>query len=408
VNGPNYYNEHDPKAASWLRELIAQKLIPDGTVDTRSIVEVQPADLDGFTQCHFFAGIGGWPLALHLAGYPTTRPVWTGSCPCQPFSDAGLKLGELDERHLWPAFYRLISQCRPPVVFGEQVASKAALQWLDGVFADLESSDYACGAADLCAASVGAPHIRQRLFWVANAGPQSARRRLCRSGEGIEATDERASNQPGGSGSAGGLVLANGAGRHAGEQTAEAVGHGSAALATGSARGVADAVGEQEFAADSRGLHSEPSGSGIAGGLEHADSDGREQRRSQPDGRSLASGCGLRGLGDADDARLEGHRRFIELNDPEGRESAERYDPTASIWGGFDLIPCADGKARRIESGTFPLAHGLPKGMVRGGDPSIPINPQATAEARVMRLKGYGNAIVPELAAEFIKAFLET
>src|SRR6478736_4470499 len=124
----NYYNEWDPFAAAWLRELIAAGLVPAGDVDTRSITEVQPDDLAGYTQCHFFAGIGGWSHALQLAGWPTDRPVWTGSCPCQPFSAAGKGIGFADERHLWPAFHWLISQCRPATVFGEQVASAAA--WL--------------------------------------------------------------------------------------------------------------------------------------------------------------------------------------------------------------------------------------------------------------------------------------
>lgn len=170
----NYYNEIDPKAATWLRELIRQNLIPAGDVDERSITEVSPYDIDGYTQCHFFAGVGGWPLASQLAGWPTTRPVWTGSCPCQPFSVAGKRRGADDPRHLWPVFFDLIRECRPSVVFGEQVASAAGLGWLDGVCADLEGAGYAAGAADLCAAGVGAPHIRQRLYWVADA--QGARR----------------------------------------------------------------------------------------------------------------------------------------------------------------------------------------------------------------------------------------
>jgi DNA (cytosine-5)-methyltransferase 1 len=77
-----YYNELDPFAAAWLRNLIAAGLIPQGEVDERSIEDVTPNDLAGFRQCHFFAGIGGWPLALRLAGWPDERPVWTGSCPC--------------------------------------------------------------------------------------------------------------------------------------------------------------------------------------------------------------------------------------------------------------------------------------------------------------------------------------
>jgi len=141
-----YYNEFEPYAAEWLRKLIKQGLIADGEVDSRSIVDVRPDDLRSFTQCHFFAGIGVWSYALRLAGWPDDRPVWTGSCPCQPFSAAGQGKGFDDERHLWPAFHMLINECRPPVVFGEQVASKDGLGWLDAVHADLEASGYAVGA----------------------------------------------------------------------------------------------------------------------------------------------------------------------------------------------------------------------------------------------------------------------
>jgi DNA (cytosine-5)-methyltransferase 1 len=162
-----YYNELDLKAAAWLRELIKQGNIAPGDVDERSIEDVAPDDLRPYSQCHFFAGIGVWSRALRSAGWPDDRPVWTGSCPCQPFSSAGKGAGFADERHLWPAFHHLVSVCRPPVVFGEQVASKDGLGWLDLVQADLEGSGYASGAVDLCAAGVGAPHIRQRLWWVA-------------------------------------------------------------------------------------------------------------------------------------------------------------------------------------------------------------------------------------------------
>lgn len=163
-----YYNEIDPFAAQWLRNLIAAGHIAPGVVDERSIEDVTPDDLRGFTQCHFFAGVGVWSLALRRAGWPDDKPVWTGSCPCQPFSAAGKGNGFADERHLWPAFFHLISECKPGVIFGEQVASKDGLGWLDLVQADLEATNYAIGAVDLCAAGFGAPHIRQRLFWVAD------------------------------------------------------------------------------------------------------------------------------------------------------------------------------------------------------------------------------------------------
>ena len=158
-----YYNEFDGFAAEWLRNLVAAGQIAPGDVDERDIREVSADDLDGYQQCHFFAGIGGWSYALRLAGWPDDRPVWTGSCPCQPLSGAGRRQGPADARHLWPAFHRLIAERGPAVVFGEQVAGRLGREWLAAVRADLEHLGYAVGAADLPAASVGAPHIRQRL-----------------------------------------------------------------------------------------------------------------------------------------------------------------------------------------------------------------------------------------------------
>jgi DNA (cytosine-5)-methyltransferase 1 len=161
-----YYNEIEPYVAEWLRNLIKAGEIAPGDVDERDIRDVTPAELTGYDQCHFFAGIGGWSRALRLAGWPDDRPVWTGSCPCQGFSTAGRQKGFEDERHLWPLWFKLIEVVRPPVIFGEQVASKLALDWYDLVKSDLNSIGYAVVAADLPASAVGAFHIRQRLWFV--------------------------------------------------------------------------------------------------------------------------------------------------------------------------------------------------------------------------------------------------
>jgi DNA (cytosine-5)-methyltransferase 1 len=165
----DYYNEIDPYAAQWLRNLIDAGHIAPGWVDTRSIEDVKPNELTEFRRCHFFAGIGGWALALEIAGWPSDRRVWTESCPCQPFSAAGKGDGFADERHLWPAWQHLIAQCSPPEIFGEQVASKATEPWVDLVQADLEGMGYAFGCVPYPAAGIGAPHIRDRLYWVAHA-----------------------------------------------------------------------------------------------------------------------------------------------------------------------------------------------------------------------------------------------
>jgi DNA (cytosine-5)-methyltransferase 1 len=210
----NYYNEFDPKAAAWLRELIKADLIPEGDVDERDIRQVSGHELERYQQCHFFAGIGGWPYALQLAGWPDDVRVWTGSCPCQPLSSAGQRKGEMDERHLWPEFYRLIAQCRPATVFGEQVASSDGLEWLDGVSLDLEEIGYAIGAATLTAAGVGSPHLRERLYFVADSKGegrcwrQPVEARSCRK-PGRSSQDVRAVAWPDHSGSGSALAVAD-------------------------------------------------------------------------------------------------------------------------------------------------------------------------------------------------------
>lgn len=318
-----YYNEIDPYAAQWLRNLISAGHLPAGDVDERSIEDVTPNDLRGYTQCHFFAGIGGWAYALALAGWPASRPVWTGSCPCQPFSAAGKGAGFADQRHLWPAFCHLIRECRPPIVFGEQVASKDADPWIDLVQDDLEAVGYAVGAVPFPAASVGAPHIRDRLYWVGLADPHDARL------EGRSAVRQRADQC--------------------------AVGAG-----------------------------------GVVGNMANTVSAGRSEGWPIAGVRQATGGCEFSGLANTSDSTGQrGESRATErgLSQGLGQDATLRPSPTNGFWRNADWILCRDGKWRPVEPGTFPLAHGLP--------------------ARVGRLRGYGNAIVPQQAAEFIAAYME-
>jgi len=295
-----YYNELDPKAAAWLRELIKQGHIADGVVDERSITDVKPEDLAGFTQCHFFAGIGGWSYALRLAGIPDAFPCWTGSPPCQPFSTAGKQLGQLDERHLAPTFMRLVDECKPTILFGEQVAAAIGKHWLDDLFTELERQGYACGSAVLPACSVGAPHKRDRLFFGsklvvhANHEYQSA----ARNEEGF--TNFNRSSMPPN-------ILAH-----------------------------------------------------TDNNRQSTGSWGRESARN-------------------------------ETWDDTGRGSSidrQTNQNPCNNWSDPDWLSGRDGYFRPVEPGTFPLANGIP--------------------ARVGRLRGYGNAIVPQVAAEFIGAFMES
>lgn len=200
-----YYNELAPFPLAWLRELGAAGAIPNGTFDERSIEDVVAADLLRHRQCHFFAGIGVWPFALEQAGWPTDAlTVWSASLPCQPFSSAGKRRGFDDPRHLWPVFLRLVQQCRPSVIVGEQTASPDGLAWFDLVSAQLEGEGYAVGAVDLCAAGFGSPQKRQRIYWCAARLADAAhiKRALQRKGR----RESRRWEEPVGDGSARGAA----------------------------------------------------------------------------------------------------------------------------------------------------------------------------------------------------------
>ncbi len=359
-----YYNEFNPEAAAWLRELIKSGVIADGVVDERSIREVQPEDLRGFVQCHFFAGIGVWSYALRLAGWPDDRPVWTGSCPCQPFSTAGTRQGFGDERHLWPDFFKLIREQRPPTVFGEQVASKDGRAWLDLVHADMEGAGYALGALDLCAAGFGAPHIRQRMWFVGErlADPTSLRREQQRNAKVFEVQG------------------------------------------VGSERSF-----QQQESGGSRQLQGGSEGLRRAGELAHADSYGWHAE-VQPGVCGSKSGWGRIEMSGPGPSRvvihvghplgegLEGHagdvyvsdqfRRIVEVEAGSVAETSfsSKPGPLNGFWRVADWLYCRDGKWRPVESGSFPLVDGAPPNMGL--------------------LWGYGNAINAEVAKEFITAYM--
>lgn len=335
-----YYNEFDAYAARWLENLIAAGHLPPGEVDPRDMREVDPASLHGFTSWHFFSGIGGWPLALKLAGFPHRRfSIMTGSPPCQPFSAAGKGLGVKDERHLAPIWLGFIRELRPDVVIGEQVAEAVWKDnWLDDLFDALEVEGYTAGAAILPACAVGAPHQRRRLFFVADRFGQ----------------------------------LADAAG-------------------VGLPRGVQAAGGE---AAPRGGDAAPASGAGGGGALAYSDGERRDGTAAGrlEEGRRVSSG-------DASDGALAYSERGRQSRpEPEHVGSPEGPSPCAASgrasggggdgpWSNIAWLVFPDGAARPFEPGISPLAHGIP--------------------ARVGRLRAYGNAIVPQVAAEFVAAWME-
>jgi DNA (cytosine-5)-methyltransferase 1 len=316
-----YYNEFDKGAAAWLRELIKENLIAPGVVDERSIADVTPGDLAGFTQCHFFAGIGGWSYALRLAGIPDSRRVWTGSAPCQPFSSAGEGAGFDDERHLWPALHHLARVGRPAEILGEQVASSLVDPWIDLVQADLEALGYAVGAVAFPSAGIGAPHIRDRCYWAGRLGDANL--------AGLEGLGRR-------------------------HQAAVGQWQGAAGSAATASEFVRLAHADRQRGQGGHPLLQPGDGGhgGAADGLGHADS-----LRRQP-----GTGAGLRDQ----EPHAESWRGADGI--PAGWDQRAGPGPVNGYWAAADWLACRDSKWRPVEPGTQPLADGVPGrvGLLRG------------------------------------------
>lgn len=357
----HYYNEIDEYAATWIENLILDGRIPDGHVDRRSVVDVVASDLSGYVQCHFFAGIAGWALAARIAGWPEDRELWTGSAPCQPFSVAGQQRGTDDDRHLWPHLFRLASARRPAVLMGEQVAAAVGKNWLDGIAADLEGIGYACRAVVVPACAVDAPHRRDRLWFVADN--ESGRRGLC--------SDKVAS---------------------AGEPERQDRGFCSARAMAGT--DIARASEERQQRSGQLGGAGGDQGACVGCGRSEFDCCG-DPRPCVTCGKCWDDcTCVLPGpfVGDVADAlhsewRPQSGEGNVEYGQDAGREKTASRHPMDSAWSGAGWIIGHDGKARRVEPSIRLLAHGVP--------------------ARVGRLRAYGNAIVPQVAAEVIGAYMD-
>jgi len=425
-----YYNEIDPYAAQWLRNLIAKGHIADGVVDERSISDVRPDELYEFTQCHFFAGIGIWSYALRQAGWSDDRPVWTGSCPCQPFSGAGNRKGMADERHLWPHWFHLIQECRPATVFGEQVASKDGLGWIDLVQADMEGADYAIGAFDMCSAGFGAPHIRQRLWFVADTDNPRSQGRIS-GGSNSEWQDQH--RHIGCGGTTDRLAYAEseqgppddnrGEPRETGEpQQIQSGGSGSGIVGMGDTDNIGSQGSSQTRVGEEvENPSHEPARAVSDVGVDNAQCDRRDTGRNgdhrQHDGKQSHSVIADGRMGnpeydgqsstqeprsDDQDASDDTQEQIVPVQSEgagisrddrssvrgEGGSATEtRTYETNGFWGDADWLLCRDGKWRPVEPCTFPLAYG--------------------ATARVGRLRAYGNAITAQVAQGLIESYME-
>ncbi|ENC6709546.1 DNA cytosine methyltransferase [Vibrio harveyi] len=398
-----YYNEIDPFAAQWLKNLINAGVIAPGVVDERSIADVKPAEIKEFTQCHFFAGIGVWSYALRASGWDDHRPVWTGSCPCQPFSTAGKGKGITDERHLWPHWFHLIQICQPDAIFGEQVASKDGLSWLDTVQADLEASGYTNASVDLCAAGVGAPHIRQRAWFFAMrklAYASSSRRQWLWESAKVQRGLQARSNE-------------------FGQLPYRSQRFGISDIEQTPLQGIEQKLAHSTCFGCERKRRERETGATEHSEIESlADSNNHRQQPSQ--GRRSSEGftkerdnagrcCSSFSLTNTQRQQLERSLyRSTEATGEKGSwETAEStgYGAVNGFWRDADWIYCRDEKYRPIEPGTIPLVDGVTANMVR--ESTDPETARKHPKIRKGALRGYGNAINSEVARAFIETVME-
>ena len=435
----NFYNEWDAYSAHWLKNLIKEGHIPKGVVDERDIKDIEPDELIRYRQCHFFAGIAGWSYALELANWGD-REVWTGSCPCQPFSHAGKGTGASDERNLWGVWLSLIKVAKPNTIFGEQVASAVGkkYQWLDAVSNDLENEGYRIGAGILPACSVQAPHIRQRLWFVADTHDNrrnesfskiSGEESKWNDGDSLVTTDRHIADPK-----------HNGRNRPRSDTSLEESNESEIGIPVGddiacaNANDVADSSndGRYEGRSNKESRRTQPSckegrlfeSEGISSyttDRHMADSQNHGRRRrstnverkrsenlkneSEFDLRSESSRQGKvsgNNMADTNEQGLQGglqersvserqiSDKRIGLSGDEQffRDESGRFNKTrGKHWEGIVWVYCKDKKTRPIKPGVQPLAYGV--------------------SARVGKLRSIGNAIVPQVAAEIIKAYME-
>ncbi len=323
----------------------------------------------------------------------TTRVVVCGGFPCQPWSAAGKRLGKEDARHLWPEMLRVIQECRPDAVVGENVSG--IVSWNGGlvfeeVQADLEAQGFEVQAVVVPACAVGAPHRRDRVWFVANAtGIRTGRKReneeLDRSGRGDgERGKERSPLWHRNYANGNAWPTANS--RHTEPQGRDEIEEGQQHGGWRLSRGFLASLGGAWDA-------SNPAVAGLEGRKWEINEGGRERpsEYSQNDVHNAtdSEGCGIQG------------------DWPEGKQ-VERPPGESRLSGWGD-----SGGVRNFWSNfptEWPLRIGDDGLSLRLGRIRLPVSGKRVTESSMnkMTLKMAGNAIVPQVAFEIFKALEST
>jgi len=306
-----------------------------------------------------------------------TPDIITGGFPCQPFSVAGKQKGTSDDRHLWPEMFRIIKAFKPRFVIGENVRGIVNIQ--DGVVfetvcTNLEDEGYEVQPFNIPAAGVGAPHRRERIWFiavredVANTIGNNERREISRSYEEERRIQEehRQNNSTTGKSSRTSEIRNGDNGYENMENSRRTLRQGSELFNTN----------EDEVGKENANQHQRSSSSSESNVADTDTRLGNGENEEIQTGRNT-SNISSSEMANTNSERLEGL----------GQSSSQFNETSSSTSRSEERQGQVDQGWWSVEPNVGRVAHGV--------------------SGRVHRLKALGNSIVPQIAEEIGKAIIK-